>query len=146
MTYALFIIHIVLSTWTVLVMRSAIVSLHNAGKSKEELENIKTGYSALQRFMLLNVKDSSAGMPKYNIYRKNIEKFLKIYLIVSLVIWVLLILAIVVEGMQTFVAVIIIGKAVIVDIGVVFAYIKFNTVLDKKRKMLCWKWEAKQKK
>jgi uncharacterized membrane protein len=129
--------------WTILVMRSAVVSLHRAGKTPQEIENIKKGYSAIQRLFLLNVKDASAGTPKYNLYRRNIEKFLLGYIIAILVIWVLLILAVVFNGMIPFVSVIIIGKTAVVDIVIVALYLKYNTVTDKKNKVIRWKWETK---
>lgn len=143
MTLALLIILIVSSLWTILVMRSAIVSLHQAGKSEEEIQNVKTGYSVIQRFFLLNVKDSTAGSPKYNLYRRNIEKFLLGYIIAMLVVWVLLIVAVVADGMVPFVSVIIIGKTVLVDIIVVAVYLKFNTVFDSEKKVIRWKWSNK---
>lgn len=144
MTVALLIILIISSLWTILVMRNAMVSLHRAGKTKLEIAEIKKGYSAIQRLFMLNVKDSSAGTPKYNLYRKNIEKFLIGYIIATLIIWILLIIAIIVKGMVPFVSVIIIGKAIIIDIVLVALYLKFNTVIDKNKKSICWKWSEKQ--
>ncbi|MBQ6381094.1 MAG: hypothetical protein IJJ41_05820 [Clostridia bacterium] len=143
MQLALLIILIVFSAWTIFVLRSAIVSLHAAGKSKEELANIKKGYSFIQRLLLLNVKDATAGTPKYNGFRKNIEKFLFGYMIAILVLWVLLILSVIFDGMTAFVSVLIIGKTVIVDIVVMAFYLKANTVIDKKNKLIRWKWANK---
>ena len=143
MQLALLIILIISSCWTIFVLRRAIASLHSAGKTKEELENIKKGYSFIQRLFLLNVKDATAGTPKYNGFRKNIEKFLCGYLIATLVLWVLLILAVIFDGMVGFVSVLIIGKTVIVDIVVMALYLKANTVIDKKNKMIRWKWANK---
>lgn len=143
MQIALLVIHIISCLWTILVLRSAIVSLHQNGKTAEEIKNVKKGYSFIQRLFLLNVKDSSAGNPKYNSYRKNIEKFLFGYIIAMLVIWVLIILAIIFEGMVPFVSVIVIGKTILVDIAVIAVYLKFNTVIDKKNKTIRWKWANK---
>lgn len=143
MTFALLIILLISSLWTVIVLRSAVVSLHQAGKTPEEIENIKKGYSWIQRLFLLNVKDSSAGMQKYNLYRKNIEKFLFGYIIAMFVMWVLLVLAVIFENMVTFVSVIIIAKTVLIDIVVMAFYIKSNSVIDKKSKTIRWKWANK---
>lgn len=143
MTFALLIILFVSSLWSILVLRSAVVSLHRAGKTEEEIKQIKTGYSAIQRLFLLNVKDSSAGTPKYNVYRRNLEKFLFGYIIATLVMWILLVLAVIFENMLTFVSVIIILKTVLVDIGVMAFYLKTNTVIDKKSKTIHWKWANK---
>ena len=143
MQIALLVIHIISCLWTTLVLRSAIVTLHQNGKTAEEIRNIKKGYSFIQRLFLLNVKDSSAGNPKYNSYRKNIEKFLFGYLIAMLVIWVLIIFAIIFEGMVPFVSVIVIGKTILVDIAVMAVYLKFNTVIDRKNKTIRWKWANK---
>lgn len=143
MQIALLVIHIISCLWTILVLRSAIVSLYQNGKTAEEIKNVKKGYSFIQRLFLLNVKDSSAGNPKYNSYRKNIEKFLFGYIIAMLVIWVLIIFAIIFEGMVPFVSVIVIGKTILVDIAVIAVYLKFNTVIDKKNKTIRWKWANK---
>ena len=143
MQLALLFILLISSTWTVLVLRSAVVSLHQAGQTPEEIANVKKGYSFIQRLFLLNVKDSSAGNPKYNVARKNIEKFLFGYLIAVAVLWVLLILAVIFDGMTTFVSVLIIGKAVLIDIVVIAFYLKANTVFDKKKKTIHWKWANK---
>ena len=143
MQLALLIILLVFSLWTILVLRSAVVSLHQAGKSKEEIENIKKGYSFIQRLFLLNVKDASAGTPKYNVARKNIEKFLFGYIIAMAVLWVLLIFAIIFEGMVPFVSVLIIAKTVLVDILLMGFYIHSNTVKDKRNKTIRWKWANK---
>ena len=143
MTFALLIILLISSLWTILVLRSAVVSLHQAGKTEEEIQQVKTGYSAIQRLFLLNVKDSSAGMKKYNLYRKNIEKFLFGYIIAMFVMWILLVLAVIFENMVTFVSVIIIAKTVLIDIVVVAFYLKSNTVIDKKNKTIHWKWANK---
>ena len=144
MTIALLVIHIISCLWTVLVLRSAIVSLHQCGKTEEEIKNVKKGYSFIQRLFLLNVKDASAGTPKYNLYRKNIEKFLFGYIIATLVMWLLIIFAIIFEGMVPFVSVVVIAKTVLVDIGVMAFYLKFNTVFDKKNKTIRWKWSNKK--
>ena len=144
MQIALLVIHLISCLWTVLVLRSAIVSLHQNGKSAEEIQNIKKGYSFIQRLLLLNVKDSSAGNPKFNTYRKNIEKFLFAYIIAMLVIWILIIFAVIFEGMVPFVSVIVIAKTVLVDIGVIAIYLKYNTVIDKKNKTIHWKWANKK--
>ena len=143
MTFALLIILLISSLWTIFVLRSAVVSLHQAGKTDEEIENVKKGYSWIQRLFLFNVKDSSAGMKKYNLYRKNIEKFLFGYIIAMFVMWVLLVLAVIFENMVTFVSVIIIAKTVLVDIVVMAFYIKSNAVIDKKSKTIRWKWANK---
>lgn len=143
MQLALLIILLVFGLWTVLVLRSAVVSLHQAGKSKEEIANIKKGYSFIQRLFLLNVKDASAGTPKYNVHRRNIEKFLIGYIIAVAVLWVLLIFAVIFDGMTAFVSVLIITKTVLVDILLIGFYIKSNTVKDKKNKTIRWKWANK---
>lgn len=143
MQLALLLILIISGLWTILILRSAIVSLHRTGKTREEIENIKKGYSFIQRLFLLNVKDATAGTPKYNLYRHNIEKFLFGYMIAMLAFWVLLILAVIYEGMVPFVSVLIIGKTVIVDIVIIALYLKANTVKDKKNKSIHWKWENK---
>jgi len=140
MQLALLIILLVFSVWTILVLRSAIVSLHQAGKTKEELQNIKKGYSFIQRLFLLHVKDATAGTPKYNLHRKNIEKFLLGYIIAMAVLWVLLIFAVIFEGMVPFVSVLIIAKTVLIDIALMAFYIHANTVTDKKNKKFRWKW------
>ena len=144
MTIALLVIHIISCLWTIFVLRSAIVSLHQAGKSNEEIQNTKKGYSFIQRLFLLNIKDATAGTPKYNTYRKNIEKFLFGYIIAVLVIWILIVFAVIFDGMVPFVSVIVIGKTVLVDIVVMVLYLKYNTVLDKKNKTIRWKWINKK--
>lgn len=143
MQLALLFILLISCAWTILILRSAIVSLHSAGKSEQELANIKKGYSFIQRLFLLNVKDATAGTPKYNGFRKNIEKFLFGYMIAMAVLWVLLILSVVFEGMTGFVSVLIIGKTVLIDILVIALYLKANTVVDKKNKRIHWKWANK---
>lgn len=143
MPFALLVILIISCLWTVLVLRSAVVSLHQAGKTKQELENIKKGYSFIQRLFLLNVKDATAGTPKYNLYRRNIEKFLFGYIIAMLAVWVLLILAVIFDGMIPFVSVVIIAKTVIIDIAIIGIYLKYNTVIDKESKTIRWKWANK---
>ena len=143
MTFALLIILIVFSLWTIFVLRSAVVSLHQAGKTQEEIDRVKTGYSAIQRLFLLNVKDASAGNPKYNIPRRNVEKFLMGYIIAMFAMWVLLIFAVIFDNMVTFVSVIIIAKTVLIDIVLMAFYIKSNTVIDKKNKTIRWKWANK---
>lgn len=143
MQLALLIILLISCASTVLILRSAVVSLHQAGKTPEEIANIKKGYSFIQRLFLLNVKDASAGTPKYNVARKNIEKFLFGYIIAMAVLWVLLIFAVIFEGMVPFVSVLIIAKTVLIDIVLMAFYIKSNTVRDKKNKTIRWKWANK---
>lgn len=143
MPFALLVILIISCLWTIFVLRSAVVSLHQAGKTKQELENIKKGYSFIQRLFLLNVKDATAGTPKYNLYRRNIEKFLFGYIIAMLAVWVLLIFAVIFDGMIPFVSVVIIAKTVIIDIAVIAVYLKYNTVIDKESKTIRWKWANK---
>ncbi len=131
------------SIWTVLIFRSAIVSLHNAGKTREEIENIKTGFSFIQRLFLLNIKDATAGTPKYNVYRHNIEKFLFGYLIAVFVLWVLVIISIVAKGMTGFVTVLTVIKMLLIDLIGAGVYLRFNTVFNKRTKRFHWKWTVK---
>ncbi len=133
------------SVWTVLIFRSAVVSLHNAGKTRGEIENIKTGFSFIQRLFLLNIKDAAAGTPKYNVYRHNIEKFLFGYLIAVFVLWILVIISIAAKGIISFVTVLTVIKLLLVDLICVGVYLKFNTVFNKSTKRLNWKWTVKNK-
>ena len=137
------IILLISSVWTILILRSAIVTMHSSGKTREELENVKKGYSFIQRLFLLNVKDASAGNPKLNLYRHNIEKFLFGYIIALFTIWILVIISILAPGMRGFVFALVIIKLVLADIGILGVFAKFNTVIDKKNKTISWKWAKK---
>lgn len=131
---------VVSSLWTILLLRSAISSMHASKKTREEKRNIKKGYSWIQRLFLLHVKDSTAGDPRYNKYRRFLEKFLTGYAIASLVLWALVIVGIFVPRFNVVLIVLMSVKVILIDgIGAGF-YIHFNTKKDKKRSTLHWKW------
>lgn len=136
----LLIVLAVSSLWTILIIRSAVSTMHSAGKTYSQRQGVKRGYSWLQRLFLVHVRDSTAGMPKYNKYRSVLEKFLLGYMIACAVIWLCIIVGIFVPRFNVVIIVIMSVKALLVDILGVSFYLYFNTVKDKKHGTINWKW------